>query len=511
MHLHENETIGSVLHAVAARYPERTAVIDANRRLSYAELDRLVDQTAATMLSLGIQKASHVGIWAKDDADTLTVLYALWRIGAVPVPLCTSFLRTELETCCLAADVSCLFVGTGHKGQDFAQDIGPLQIPVTVYPIDAATGCVSGSADAVAVAEALVVPSDPDTILFTSGTTGHAKPVLTTHYARVNTMYAQAEIFRAVPEDVFCSVLPMYHCFSLTATVLAAMSAGACVCFPADRRSQTILQTIEQERCSVLTAVPTLFSALLRRLETLDVDLRSLKKGMIGGSTYSEEFFLQISHALGFTLLSSLGQTEATAGLTGCTMEDSLSVRARTIGRFFPLVEGSIRDPRTNQPLGPGKEGEICVRGYNVMEGYYKLPEATAKVIDADGWLHTGDLGSLDENGYVRYTGRLKELIIRGGENIAPSELEDILSTDPRILQAKVIGIPDPHYTEEICACIVKEGNLTEDDVRQMIAARAADFKVPKYVLFMDTLPMTAVGKVDLHALRKQAAEALGC
>jgi len=511
MHLHENETIGSVLHAVAARYPERMAVIDADRRLSYAELDRLVDQAAASLLSLGIKKADHVGIWAKDDALTLTTLYALWRIGAVPVPLCTSFLRTELETCCQAADVTYLFAGIGHKGQEFAQTIGTLQIPVTVCPIDRLLDCSGHPLEAVAAAEALVAPSDPDTILFTSGTTGYAKPVVTTHYARVNTMYAQAEAFRAEPEDIFCSVLPMYHCFSLTATVLAAMSAGACVCFPADRRSQTILQTVEQERCTVLTAVPTLFSALLRRLETLDVDLSSLKKGMIGGSTYSEEFFVQISQALDFTLLSSLGQTEATAGLTSCSMDDPLPVRARTIGTFFPLVEGSIRDCRTNTPLGPDQEGEICVRGYNVMEGYYKLPDATAKVIDADGWLHTGDLGAMDENGYVRYTGRLKELIIRGGENIAPSELEYILSTDSRILQAKVIGVPDPHYTEEICACIVKEGALTEDDVRKLIAARAADFKVPKYVLFMEALPMTAVGKVDLRALRKQAAEILGC
>ena len=511
MHLHENETIGSVLHAVAARYPDRTAVIDADRRLSYAELDRLVDQTAAYLLSLGIKKADHVGIWARDDAVTLTSFYALWRIGAVPVPLCTSFVRAELEACCLAADVTSLFVGIGHKGQDFADTVGELEIPLKVYPIDAAMGCISESVAPVRDVEAQVIPSDPDTILFTSGTTGHAKPVLTTHYARVNTMYAQAETFRAVPEDIFCSVLPMYHCFSLTATVLAAMSAGACVCFPADRRSQTILQTIEQERCTVLTAVPTLFSALLRRLETLEVDLSSLKKGMIGGSTYSEDFFNQISRTLDFTLLSSLGQTEATAGLTACSMDDPLPIRARTIGRFFPLVEGSIRNPRTNQALAPGQEGEICVRGYNVMEGYYKLPDATAKVIDADGWLHTGDLGSMDENGYVRYTGRLKELIIRGGENIAPSELEDILSTDSRILQAKVIGVPDRHYTEEICACIVKEGNLTDDDVRTLIASRAADFKVPKYVLFLDNLPMTAVGKVDLRALRKQAAEILGC
>lgn len=289
------------------------------------------------------------------------------------------------------------------------------------------------------------------------------------------------------------------------------MCTGAAVCFPADRRSHTILRTIEQERCTVLSAVPTLFSALLRRLETMEVDLSSLQKGMIGGSTYSEDFFLQITRAMDFTLLSSLGQTESTAGLTSCTMDDPLPVRARTIGRFFPLLEGSIRHKDTNQPLGPGEEGEICVRGFNVMQGYYRLPEATKKVIDPEGWLHTGDLGRLDENGYVTYTGRLKELIIRGGENIAPSELEQILATDSRILQVKVIGVPDPHYTEEICACIVKDGNLTSDDVRRLIADAAAEFKVPKYVLFMDALPMTAVGKVDLRALRRQAAAAIGC
>lgn len=515
MILHENETIGSVLRAVSVRYPDQIAVIDPNGRFTYRDLDRYTDQTAKFLLSLGVKKGDHVGIWAKDDAMTMIVFYAIWRLGAVAVPLCTSFLKKELEYCCEAAELRFLVTGIAHKGQRFSSHIGVLNSPVQIISIENAEPVSFCSVDApvpdalLRETEASVQPSDPDTILFTSGTTGAVKPVVTTHFSRVNTMYAQAEALRTTENDIFCSVLPMYHCFSLTATVLAAMSAGACICFPADRHSQTILETIEQERCTVLTAVPTLFSALLHRLVVQDYDLTSLEKGLIGGSTYSEAFFKKISRMFSFTLLSSLGQTEATAGLTAASLDDSLHVRATTIGRFFPLVEGSIRDKDTNEALKPGQEGEICVRGYNVMQGYYKLPDATAKVIDAEGWLHTGDLGRMDENGYVTYTGRLKELIIRGGENIAPSEIENILSADKRVRQVKVIGVPDRHYTEEICACIVRDGELSEDAVRKLVADQAAYFKVPKYVLFLDELPMTAVGKVDLCQLRQVAAAAL--
>ena len=513
MYLRENETIGSVLHEIAERFPTRTAVIDSEGRYTFAELEQHVNQLAGYLLGLGIKKADHIGIWAKDDAMTLTVFYALWRIGAVAVPLCTSFVKAELERCCEQADLSWIIAGTSHKGQSFSEFIGTPDSPVRMICIENARpgGFASPVSDSfVAQAASLVTPADPDTILFTSGTTGAGKPVVTTHYNRINTVHAQAETLQADEKDVFCSALPMYHCFSLTATILAAMSVGACVCFPADRHSQTILQAIADEKCTVFTAVPTLFSALLRRYAEQPYDLTSLKKGLIGGSTYSPDLFIQIEKTFSMTLLSSLGQTEATAGLTAASMDDPLELRAATIGTFFPLVEGSIRDTLSNEALGPGKEGEICIRGYNVMQGYYKLPEATAKVIDQDGWLHTGDLGKIDENGYITYTGRLKELIIRGGENIAPSELENILAADPRVRQVKVIGVPDAHYTEEVCACVVKnDDSLSADDVRSLVAAQAACFKIPRYVLFLEELPLTAVGKVDLRMLRKLAVDKL--
>ena len=515
MYLHETETIGSVLRAVAARFPERTAVIDSRWRFTYAELDHYVDQTAKYLISLGVGHGDHVGIWAKDDAMTMIVFYAVWRIGAVAVPLCTSFLKVELEACCDAAELKFLVTGIAHKGQHFSSHIGVLTSPVQIISIENADPVSFCNVDApvedklLLDAEAQVRPSDPDTILFTSGTTGAGKPVVTTHYARVNTMYAQAETLRVTETDILCSVLPMYHCFSLTATILAAMCSGACVCFPSDRHSQTILECVERERCTVLSAVPTLFSALLQRLVVQDYDLSSLQKGLIGGSTYSEGFFKKINRMFSFTLLSSLGQTEATAGLTASSMDDSLEVRASTIGKFFPLLEGSIRDPETNEEVPVGASGEICIRGYNVMQGYYKLPDATAMVIDKEGWLHTGDLGKIDENGYITYTGRLKELIIRGGENIAPSEIENILSADKRVKQVKVIGLPDRHYSEEICACVVQDGDLTEAAVRNLVASQAAYFKVPKYVLLLDELPMTAVGKIDLVKLRQLATELL--
>lgn len=513
---HTDQTIGSALQAAAAVFPDRPAVIDPTVSYSYAELDRMADRMARYYLSCGVGKGDHVGIVYRDCAAMLVQLYGIWRIGAVAVPLCTSYTEAELVHCIRTADIQLLILGSSQTGESYARLLDCSRFPVPVVPMDLLTGDLIQAKSAsvplcvLEQAKRAVRPEDPDTILFTSGTTGPTKPVLTTHASRVATLQAQAQVLSVEPTDRFCSALPMYHCFSLTATVLAAMAAGACVVFPADRHTRTILQAVETHRCTILTAVPTLFSALIRRLETESYDLSSLKKGMIGGSSYTEEFFCRVSERLGLVLVPSLGQTEATAGITSASVDDPLEVRARTIGRFFPGVEGCIKDIQTGGILPPGQEGEICVRGYNVMQGYYKQPEATAAVIDKDGWLHSGDLGKLDRQGYVCYTGRLKELIIRGGENIAPSEIEALLLADSRIRSAKVVGVPDPHYTEEICACVVPASELSAEEVRSIVRQRAAYFKIPRYVLFFRELPMTSVGKIDVKALRKLAAEQFG-
>lgn len=516
MTLHTDQTIGGALQATAAAFPDRPAVIDAAVTYSYAELDQMADRMARYYLSCGVGKGDHVGIVCWDCAAMLVQLYGIWRIGAVAVPLCTSYTEVELERCIRTADIELLILGSSQTGESYARLLDCSMLSVPVVRMDLLTDdLIQAKSTSVPLCvleqvKRAVCPEDPDTMLFTSGTTGHSKPVLTTHASRVATMQAQAQVLSVEPTDRFCSALPMYHCFSLTATVLAAMAVGACVVFPADRHTQTILRAVEAHRCTILTAVPTLFSALIRRLETESYDLSSLKKGMIGGSSYTEEFFYRVSEKLGLVLIPSLGQTEATAGITSASVDDPPEVRARTIGRFFPGVEGCIKDIRTGEILPPEQAGEICIRGYNVMQGYYKQPEATAAVIDKDGWLHSGDLGKMDEQGYVYYTGRLKELIIRGGENIAPSEIEALLLADPRIRSAKVVGVPDPHYTEEICACVVPAAELSAGEVRDIVRQKAAYFKIPRYVLFFRELPMTSVGKIDVKTLRKLAAEQFG-
>ncbi len=510
------KTIGQVLQQTAQANPDSEAVCDAERRLTYRELDQLVDLCARALLARGVYKGTHVGIWARETVQTLVCFYALWRIGAVVVPLCTVYTSQELLLCLDAADVSVLLVGTGHKENCFTDMEAQLPKHIHIIPIATfaflQTLCRDAervSCEALREAACCVTPEDCDTILFTSGSTGTAKPVITTHLSRVNILAEQAKALETKKQDRFCSVLPMYHCFSITATVLAAMYAGACVCFPADTHTRTILKLIEAQRCTILTAVPTLFSALLYRLEQEAFDVSSLRTGMIGGSTYTTEFFIRLCQHFSMTLLPSLGLSEATAGITTGSLYDPISVRAATIGKFFSCIEGSIRDPKTKEELPTGQTGEICVRGVGVMKGYYLQPEATHAVIDPDGWLHTGDLGWVDASGYVTYAGRIKELIIRGGENISPVEIERILLGDSRIRQVKVIGVPDDHYTEEICACVTASTPLTDNAVREIVRQQAAYYKVPKYVMFWDEFPMTCTGKINLKELKKQAVRSL--
>lgn len=499
-------TIGDILTAAAARQPEHPAAEDGAQRLTYRQLERRSGDMGRALLGSGVKKGDHIGVWAGNTCDTLALLYGIWRIGAVAVPLCTAFTARELGLCVHSADITLLFDGFHHGQLSLSGEAAV--VPFT-DPAETAAFLRRGEGvteEALQKAGAQVSWSDHDTILFTSGTTGTALPVLTTHFSRVNTMYAQADMLSATADDRFCTVLPIYHCFSLTANVLAALAAGAEVVFPADRHSDTVLRTIEEKHCTILTAVPTLYRAVLREQRERPRDVSSLRTGVIGGAAYPAELFEDVCDTLGMALLSSLGQTEATAAVTATHPSDPLSLRRDTLGYFLPGTEGSIRSTDTNQPLPTGEVGEICLRGFNVMEGYYKRPRETARVIDTEGWLHTGDMGRMDDEGQLTYVGRLKELIIRGGENIVPRELETVLREDPRVDSVKVVGVPDPIFGEELCACVVRRSDtLSEEDVRTRIGQQLAAFKIPRYVVFLEALPYTAVGKVDLVALRHLA------
>lgn len=517
----KHNSIGQVLHQQADKFSEREAIVSDAQRLTYRELLETTGAYARRFLAAGIRKGAHVGVLAEDSPETLICFYALWRIGAVVVPICTAFGTQELRSCLRSADVGFMVIGHEFRGNVFPELCMSLDLPAEDriftlnrepgYPYRYFFDMSAAEQSELEAAENLVTADDPDTILFSSGSTGSARPVLTTHYARVNTIFAQAAGLEADENDRFCSVLPLFHCFSITGTALAALAAGACLCFPAGRSTDLILQMIERERCTVLNAVPTLFSALLRRQNDMHADISSLRTGLIGGSSYPPEFFRRICDELGYTLIPSLGQTEATGGITCGSVHDSLELRSESIGRAFPLVDISVRS-RGGSPVPPGVIGEICFRGFNSMTCYYNMPAETARVIDAAGWVHTGDLAKADPQGNLYYRGRIKDLIIRGGENISPEEIENLLLTDERISSVKIVDVPDPHYMEEACACIVLKNDAAMDgeEVRSLIREHLSPYKVPRYVLFFDRLPLNATGKIDRRKLRANAKERLG-
>lgn len=519
----ENITIGGLLRRTALRFPDRPAMEHLGRVWSYAAFDRAVDETARRLLALGVGKGERVGIWCEAEPAAVRLFYAVTRIGAAAVLLNTGLSREELKELLAGTDTAWLGVGDGYKKLDYPALCRGLtkELPnikrafyIGEQNCESLSALPEGLApeETLRAAEEAVTPEDTASILFTSGTTSRPKAVMSSHYSRANSGIQQAHDLGASEHDRFCAALPLFHCFSLTVNVMAACAAGACLYLPASRRTQSILSAVQEGKCTVLSCVPTLFHALIRREDLGEWDVSSLRTGFIGGSLYPAELFREIEEKLGFTLLSSLGQTEATAGLTTVSLDDPLEVRAKTMGHFMAHVEGKIADIRTGEPLPTCVSGEICIRGYNVMQGYFGQPEETVRVIDGEGWLHTGDMGYLDEEENLHLTGRLKELIIRGGENISPAEIEDVLAEEERVEACKAVGVPDEHYGEEVCLCVkLKEGaSFPEGELREHLAARLAEFKRPKYLLYLDSLPITASGKVNIQELKRLVRKELG-
>lgn len=524
MELIHGLTLGGALTATARRYPLRPALEFGAQIWTYEALDRDTDALAKGLLARGIRLGVHVGLWSDGRPTTLLYLYALLKLGAVPVLLGGSRTGSELDTRLQATDTAYLLYDEAIRAttcSDLLQNVRLPGVAWTLYIGPAPAGEADAGAllrqegsalpdSALAQARAQVREDSTDMILFTSGSSGAPKGVMTTHFSRLNNTMAHCLFMEITPEDRFCAALPLFHCFSICGVALAAMEMGACVCLPQDYHTASILQTVQDHRCTVLTAVPTLFSALLANKDFARYDLRSLRTGLVGGSICPPRLFERICQALDFDLLPGFGQTEATGMIAACSLSDPLEVRAASVGRFMPHTEGSIRAVDTGEPLPPGVQGEICLRGYSVMQGYYKQPERTAQTLDAQGWLHTGDMGWIDGAGNLHISGRIKDLIICGGENIAPAEVEALLSGESHVREVKVVGVPDPHYIEALCACVVTQGPVTAQDLRDYAAARSASYKVPKYILFWDQLPQTPNGKVSSAAVRAAAMKELG-
>lgn len=512
----EDLTVSQFLRRTAQRFPDRPALEYLGQVWTYRELDDAVDHTARRLLAWGVERGNRVGLWCETEPNTILLLYALPRIGAVAALLNTSLQRAELAELLRRTEVDRLIVTDGYKAlafpalcQGLAGEVPTLQAVLYAgisggnYGFEALDNLEEVSEEELSQAEDEVTPQDVGFILYTSGTTSIPKAVMSTQYSRVNSGIQQAHDLGASEYDRFCVSVPIFHCFCLSANVMAAASVGACLYLPEGRRTGLILKAVSEGKCTILSSVPTLFHAILCRPDFANWDISSLRTGFIGGSFYPVELFHQINDRFGFTLLSSLGQTEATAGLTAAYLDDSLEIRATTVGHFMDHVEGKVVHIETGANQAAGEPGEICVRGYLVMAGYYGQPEETAKAIDEDGWLHTGDMGYLDEDGNLHLTGRLKELIIRGGENISPAEVEAALGDCCEIRECKAVGVPDRHYGEEVCLCaVLKKGmELDEAELRAELTRRLAPYKVPKYILFFDGLPKTLTGKVRPNEL----------
>lgn len=520
-------TVGGLIRHTTRLNGSCPAIWHNNKTWTYTELDAITDQMMDALTESGVHKGDHVGIWAEIEPEVVFVFYALLKMGAVAVMINTNLEREELTEMLIISDVKYLCVGSTWKNDRnlcaVCEALPELPLLREIISIG------SGSADTFCNLAQLinkprktpvtqlkqlyteVSPQDTAVILFTSGSTGKPKAVMSSHYSRVNNGIQQASDLGADCNDKFCVAIPFYHCFTISINIIAALASGACLCIPNDRRTSSILHTIETCGCTVLSSVPTMYRALICNKDFRGKRVSSLRTGIIGGANYPPEEFVRIEKELGLRLLSSLGQTECTAGLTICGMDDPLELRSRTVGRFMDHVEGKIADLKTGSALPAGRLGEICVRGYLAMQGYYRQPELTAEVIDQEGWLHTGDLGVMDKNGYITLCGRIRELIIRGGENISPLEIEEALLRLPQVKCCKAVGVPDSHYGEEICVCILKgKGEyLDYQTVKEHLSKHLAYYKVPRYILFWEEFPLTPTGKINLSEIKETARREL--
>lgn len=521
-----NQNMARCMTQICKEYGPCEAVRWKDRSWTYEELQKITDQLAAGMLAMGVQKGSHVAFWADAEPNAIFAFYALQKTGAVTVMLNTSLKERELDKQFLASDVEFLVAGRNGKGSCFAQEYPQI---AARFPADKCF-CISGEGEKgwITFTEILaaggpednrklqemmwsVQPSDLALMLFTSGTTGEFKVVCLTSFHMVNGGLLKAMSMEMTENDRVCCSIPMFHIFCIDVNILAALMAGACLVLPEDRHTSTILRCIQEEKCTILCGVPSTFLALIGRADFSSYDVSSLRTGIIGGAPCTPQQFREIDRKLDFTLLPGLGQSEVVAGITVGRMSDPLEARSNSVGPFAPYIEGKI------VPIAEGAEqdghpvGEVCVRGPMMMAGYYKRPDLTARTIGEDGWLRTGDLGWLDEKHNLHLAGRLKDVIIRGGENIMPSELEEVVEEDRQVAECKAIGVPDSHYGEEVCMCVVPaEGAaLGEKQILGMLSSKVAAYKMPKYVLFFHSFPYNDTGKIAGGELREMARKAL--
>ncbi|MCU1684455.1 MAG: fatty-acyl-CoA synthase [Amycolatopsis sp.] len=521
------DTIGDNFDRTAAAFSDRDALVDhfTGRRWTYAELAAEIDALALGLLELGVVKGDRVGIWAPNLPEWTLTQYATAKIGAILVNINPAYRTHELEFVLNQAGVRLLVAAEKFKTSDYAGMIEQARPKCAQLEHVALIGGglwnslldngKQGSAELLASKQAALSADEPINIQYTSGTTGFPKGATLSHHNILNNGFFVGELVNYTENDRICIPVPFYHCFGMVMGNLAATSHGACMVIPAPAFDpKATLEAVAAEACTSLYGVPTMFIAELADPSFADHDLSTLRTGIMAGSPCPVEVMKQVIERMGMTEVSiCYGMTETSPVSTQTRADDSVERRVSTVGRVGPHLESKIVDPDTGSTVPRGVPGELCTRGYSVMLGYWEQPDKTAEAIDAARWMHTGDLGVMDDEGYLNITGRIKDMVIRGGENLYPREIEEFLYTHPDILDAQVIGVPDAKYGEELMAWVrMREGAtpLTAESIREFCAGKLAHVKIPRYVHVVEEFPMTVTGKVRKIQMREESVTLLG-
>jgi len=518
------ETISRNLERTVARVPDAAALISCHqdRRFTYAEFGEAVDRLASGMLAAGLAKGDRVGVWSPNRYEWALAQYATAKVGVILVNINPAYRLSELEYALGQSGCRWLLAAPALKDSDFVSMVSEVRpnLPGLERAVffgsdewDALCGCAI-DAGGLARRDAELDFDDPINIQYTSGTTGFPKGATLTHHNILNNALFVAGLLEYTDADRVCIPVPLYHCFGMVMGNLGATNYGAAMVYPAETFDpRATLAACAEERCTSLFGVPTMFIAQLGHPDFEQFDLSSLRTGIMAGSPCPVEVMKRVSSDMGIRQMAiAFGMTETSPVTTQVRIDDTLENRCATVGQVMPHAEIKIIDPLSGRIQPRGEPGEFLARGYMMMRGYWNEPERTAEAIDSAGWMHTGDLATMDEAGYVRVVGRAKDMIIRGGENVYPREVEEFLYTHPAVADVQVIGVPDERYGEELMAWVVlRPGtSLTEDEVREFCRGKIARFKIPRYVKVVEAFPMTVTGKVQKFKMRETAIEELG-
>lgn len=527
-----NKTLGQLLDSIALKYSNKDAIVfpDLNYKLTYKEFKDTTDEIAEGLLALHIKKGEHIGIFAVNCPEWVILQFATAKIGAVLVNINPALKSHELKYILEQGDITTLFLTEFFKNQSMIEVLKTVEtchgmslrkiitIRTDKYPEymkweDLLQLSKNVPNESLAERQKGLSPHDVINIQYTSGTTGFPKGAQLSHYGILNNAYHCGTNMNLTEKDSICIPVPLYHCFGCVLGSLVCVNFGIKMVFPSDVFDpKKTLTAVHKEKCTALYGVPTMFIAELSHEDFNQYDLTSLRTGVIAGAPCPMELMKQLIEKMNLTEITiGYGFTEASPLITQTRYNDPLEIKVGTVGNSMQYVKVKIIDPESKQEVPNNTPGELCAHGYNAMKGYYKMSDTTKEVIDSEGWMHTGDLGTMDEKGVCKIVGRIKDMIIRGGENIYPAEIEDFLMTNPKIESVQVVGIPDKKFGEQVCAAIKlrEKEKWTEEELKQWCKGKIASYKIPHYVRFITEFPMTANGKIQKYKLREQLQKEL--